>query len=294
VVIRILPGNEPALDSAAVRVYANHHRGPVPASGPRVLDYVMGEELLLYWRYSEGMRLAGIVADYWLMNIRTAAPTGVATRVLARAEAPVLAVIGAGRHAPWQAQAVCCVRAVREVRIYSPTPARREGLARDLTGRLAGRPAVRAVTTAREAVDGADVVVTVTNANAPVIDGAWLAPGTHVNVIARGEIDETTLLRAGRIACSWREQILHDTPEFRPVPQLVARGALAADQFHDLHAVLVDSSLGRAGAEAVTVFLSQGVGLWDAALGGWVYDRALARGIGQELSLEGTRGGRPS
>jgi ornithine cyclodeaminase/alanine dehydrogenase-like protein (mu-crystallin family) len=287
VAIRILPGIVPALDSAAIRVYANSHREPVREEGPRVLDFIMGDEVLLYWRYGEGMRLAAIVADYWLMNLRTAAPTGVATRWLARPEARVLGVIGAGRHAPWQAQAVCAVRSIEEVRIFSPTPARREGLAARLAGQLTGRPAVRATGSAREAVEGADVVVTVTNANRPVIDAGWLAAGAHVNVIARGEVDEATILRAGRIACSWREQILRDTPDFRPVPQLIARGAIAETAFLDLDEVVVDPARRRPSPDAVTLFLSQGVGLWDAALGGWVYDRAVARGVGRELSLTG-------
>ena len=286
VTIRILPGIVPALDSAAVRIYANHHGRPVAERGPRVLDFVMADELLLYWRYSEGMRLAAIMADYWLMNIRTAAPTGVATRWLARNDARVLGVIGAGRHAPWQALAVCCVRPIEEVRIYSPS-ARRERTAADLNGRLPGRPSVRAVDSARAAVEDADIVITVTNANTPVLDGAWLRPGTHVNVIARGESDETTILRAGRIACSWREQILRDTPDFRPVPQLIQRGAVPESAFLDLYDVVVDPALRRPGPETITAFLSQGVGLWDAALGGWVYERAIARKVGQELSLAG-------
>ncbi|MBI1735176.1 MAG: ornithine cyclodeaminase family protein [Candidatus Rokubacteria bacterium] len=286
VTIRILPGIVPALDSAALRVYANHHERPVAERGPRVLDFVMADELLLYWRYGEGMRLAAIMADYWLMNIRTAAPTGVATRTLAREDSRVLGMIGAGRHAPWQALAVCAVRPIEEVRIFSPS-ARRERTAADLAGRLPGRPVVRAVDSAREAVEGADVVITVTNANRPVLDGAWLAPGAHVNVIARGEIDEATILRAERITCSWREQILRDTPDFRPVPQLIARGAIAESAFLDLWDAVADPARRRPRRDALTLFLSQGVGLWDAALGGWVYDRAVARGVGRMLSLAG-------
>jgi ornithine cyclodeaminase/alanine dehydrogenase-like protein (mu-crystallin family) len=284
VTIRMLPGIVPALDSAALRVYANHHVAPVSENGPRVLDFVMADELLLYWRYSEGMRLAAIMADYWLMNIRTAAPTGVATRCLAREDARVLGVIGAGRHAPWQALAVCCVRPVDEVRVYSPSE-RREHTAADLAKRLPGHPRVHAVASARDAVDGADIVITVTNANRPVMDAAWLKPGAHVNVIARGEIDEATILKAERITCSWREQILRDTPDFRPVPELIARGAIDERQFIDLWDAVANPALRRPHPDALTLFLSQGVGLWDAALGGWVYERAVARGVGQPLDL---------
>jgi ornithine cyclodeaminase/alanine dehydrogenase-like protein (mu-crystallin family) len=108
-----------------------------------------------------------------------------------------------------------------------------------------------------------------------------------VNVIARGECDEGTILRAARIACSWREQILRDTPDFRPVPDLVRRGAIAESAFLDLDQVIVDPGQRRPSPESLTVFLSQGVGLWDAALGGLVYDRAVVRGVGRELTLAG-------
>jgi ornithine cyclodeaminase len=280
--IRLLCGFLPAAGSAAMRVYPLSHDAPVENEGPRVLDYTMGQELLLYYRYGAGMELAGIIAGKRIMDLRTAAPTGVATRHMSAPDSRTLGVVGAGRHAPWQVRAVAAVRPIERVRIFSPTPGRRDALAGLLREELGID--VAAVGSAEEAVRGSDVVITVTNANRPVIDGSWLAPGAHVNVIARGEIDAETILRAGWIACSWREQILRDVPDFRPVAQLVRDGRIAEDRFLDLDAYL-DRVPERAEG-AISVFLSQGVGLWDAAVAPWAYHRMVGAGRGSTIALD--------
>lgn len=285
--IRILPGILPDLGAAALRVYSVFHQDRVAEEGPRILDYTMGTEVILFYAYRPHLDLAAIMSDYRIMNVRTAAPTGLATQLLARPASRVLGVIGAGRHAPWQIAAIRSVRPIEEVRIFSRTAESRQALARTL-GSEPGADSlqVRAVDSAREAVAGADVVLTVTSANAPVIDGGWLEPGTHVNVIARGEADVETVRRAALVTCSDRQQILEDTPAFRPVPEVLEKGIRRAEEFEDLDQVLVHPPgfLGKERTE-VTLFLSQGVGLWDAALAGWVYEQATSRGLGTWLEL---------
>lgn len=280
--LRILGGFLPGLDSGALRIYPIGHDEPVTDTGPRVLDYTMKQELLLYYRYSRGMELAGVLADHLIMNLRTAAPTGVASRHLARSDSRIHAVIGSGRHAPWQIRAVGAVLPIEEVRIYSPTAANRERLAAVLDDELAAR--VSAVESAREAVSGADVVTTVTNANSPVLDGDWLKEGTHVNVIARGEVDVRTLERAGRAWCSWREQILRDVPDFRPVPELIDSGRLNERDVHDLDSAVVGEETREADRD-ITVFLSQGVGIWDAAVASWAFRKLYEAGNGTWLDF---------
>lgn len=281
--VRLMAGIIPAMGAAAMRIYSIYHAAPVVEMGPRGLDYLMRDEVLLYWRHDRDMELAAMLADRRMMNVRTAAPTGVATRWLAAQDARVLGVIGAGRHAPWQIAAVCAARSIEQVNVFSPTREHREQVAR-MAGEVVSAD-VRAVNSAQEAVSEADVVVTVTNANRPVIDARWLKRGAHVNVIARGESDEQTLLEAGVIACSSREQILHDVPDFRPVTDLIRRGLLSEDRFVDLEQVLVDHGHGRQSAEERTVFLSQGNGLWDTAIASLVYQRAVNRRVGREVSL---------
>lgn len=83
------------------------------------------------------------------------------------------------------------------------------------------------------------------------------------------------------------EEDVRQVVGWHDMPDLIARGAVAEAAFLDLYAVITEPALGRPGPDAITLFLSQGVGLWDAALGGWVYARAVARGLGQEISLTG-------
>ena len=280
--LRILSGFLPELDSAALRIYPISHDQPVTETGPRVLDYTMKQELLVYYRYGRKMELAGIIADHLIMNARTAAPTGVASRVLGRPESRVHGVIGSGRHAPWQIRAVSSVLPIEEVRIFSRTPANRARLAALLDEELDSE--VVAVDSAEEAVSGADVVTTVTNANSPVIDGNWLAPGTHVNIIARGEVDERTVERADGVWCSWREQILRDVPDFRPIPQMISAGKLDEEEVYDLDSAVVGET-GRKNADEITLFLSQGVGIWDAAVASWIFRRLVEAGRGAWLDF---------
>lgn len=276
--VRQLSGILPDMDSAALRIYPISHGVSAQTDIGGRIDYSIGQEVVLYYRYNNSMELAAIMADYRMMNLRTAAPTGVATRWLAREDSAVLGVLGSGRHAQWQIAAVCAVRPIEEVRIFSPTRANRERLSSSLDAELPQM--VRSVGSPREAVRDADVVVTVTNANRPVIDCEWLAPGTHVNVVARGEIDSATVLRAKYIACSWRDQILHDTPDFNPVSQLVRTGEIEEEWFRDLDEVIENRGEGRRTPADLTLFLSQGVGIWDAALAPWVYGIAREKGLG--------------
>jgi ornithine cyclodeaminase/alanine dehydrogenase-like protein (mu-crystallin family) len=284
--IRLLQAFIPEYDSAAVLAFATYHRERLgTGAGPRVLDYVVSDEVELYWRYQNHMELAAIMSARRIWDVRTAAPTGVATRWMARPDSKVLGIIGSGRLSTWQVKAVCDVRPIQEVRIYSRTRGNRESVAERLRGIVPAQ--VHAVESARAAVDGADVVVTVTNANQPVIDYGWLRPGAHVNVIARGECDERTLVAAEAIACSWREQIVRDEPDFRPVPDLIRSGRVPEEKFRDLDEYIESGFLDKRDPAAVTVFLSQGIGLWDAAATALVYRRARERNLGVELSLHG-------
>lgn len=284
--LRMLPGIAPDWGSAALRIYPTSHVEPIEADGPRVLDYVMGQELLLMYDYGDHMALSAILSDRQIMNARTAAPTGVATRFHAREDSTTLAVIGSGRHAPWQVEAVLAARPrIEEIRVFSPTRANRERLARSLDARCS--QSATAVDSAREAVDQADVVITVTNANQPVIDVSWLRAGAHVNVIARGEVDAGTVLQASVVSCSWVEQILGDVPGFRPISDLLEDGRLVRGDVYDLADVVSGAVAGRGGPDELTVFLSQGVGIWDAAIARWVLDRIEAAGLGKPLDLQG-------
>jgi alanine dehydrogenase len=280
--IRSLFGILPEMNASAVRVYSTYHKNKVTEQGPRKLDYTAASEVLLLFRCRPVHEIIAIMSQYRLMYVRTGAPTGVATRYMSRKDSRILGVVGAGHLAIWQIAAAAAVRSFEVVRVYSPTPEKREAIARRASEELGLN--CRAVSSAKEAVTDADVVITVTNSNRPVIDAAWLKPGVHVNAVARGETGLDTFSRADWIACSYRDQILYDSPAFLPVPEVLSSGLRKPDDFRDLDEYVVDESfLTRRGRNDISLFLSQGVGLWDTAVGKWVYEKACKQGLGQEL-----------
>src|ERR1700689_3299141 len=149
-----------------------------------------------------GELLALIEADY-LGQIRTGAASGVATRLLARADAAKIAIIGTGLQSRTQLEALSLVRSITGVRAFSRNPQHRETFAKEMTAQL-GFPVV-AVASAQEAVRGADIIGTSTTSNEPVLDGSWLTPGMHFNPIGanspkKHELDGPAVRRCDIIA----------------------------------------------------------------------------------------------
>jgi ornithine cyclodeaminase/alanine dehydrogenase-like protein (mu-crystallin family) len=225
--------------------------------------------------------LAIIEADR-LGQIRTGAASGVATRRLARPEAAILGVLGSGWQAESQVRAIAAVRRLEEVRVF----ARDRGRLIDFCGAVAKiGVAVRAAASAEAAVRGADIVVTATSAATPVLAGAWIAPGTHVNAVGsnrpdRRELDGDAVARAGLIVCDSIDQarleagdlLLAETVPGMPGP---------IERAVELAAVVAGKHPGRPDARAITLFKSLGLGLEDLAAASLVFDRARAAGAGR-------------
>jgi alanine dehydrogenase len=274
--LRLLPCIAPTLGGAAVRVYSTDKEADPTRPAPCEL-------LLLFDR--DTMELRSLIADYSLHAIRTAAPTGVATRWLARQDAERAGVLGTGRQARGQLAAVASVRRLTEVRVFGRDRERREAFCREMEA-LLGCPVVP-VERAEDAVREADVVVVATSTEQPVIDGDWLSPGTHVNSIAPCELDERTALHARLVPCSAYE-VLHGIPRWDPFPGLVARGALGADALDaELGRVVAGDVPGRRDDDEITVFLSTGMAFWDLVAAAWVDEQARALGLGRPLDLAG-------
>lgn len=207
--------------------------------------------------------------------VRTAAVSGVATRLLARPDAGDLAIVGAGVQAHSHLEAMRAVRPVRRVRVWSRTPARAGEFARQYNG---PGLAVTAVATPREAVERADLVCTVTSAREPVVMGDWLAPGTHLNVVgasiaAAREVDTNAVLRS---ACfvDRRESALREAGDL-VIP--IRDGAV--DESHiraELGEILEGTEGGRATADEITLFKSVGLAVEDLGAADIIYRRARA------------------
>lgn len=270
--LRLLPCIVPALNAAAVRVYTTNKVGDSMRPAP--------SELILLYDH-DTMELRALIEDYSLHNLRTAAPTGLATRHLAREDASRVGVLGSGRHARAQLAAVASVCRVERVDVFSPRLERREAFAREAEERL-GVP-VTAHSDPEAVVRQADVLVVATTTAEPVLRGEWLRPGAHVNSMAPSELDADTLRRA-RVFPDLAEDVLDGVPAWSPIPELVERGELSRAHFEtQLCEVVAGTAAGRTSPDEVTLFISTGMATWDVAVAVWVEGAARRSGLGTEL-----------
>jgi ornithine cyclodeaminase/alanine dehydrogenase-like protein (mu-crystallin family) len=237
--------------------------------------------VVLLFHAERGELLAIIEADR-LGRLRTGAATGLATRYLARPDARVVGMIGAGRQAATQLMAVCAVRPIAEARVYSPTPERRAAFAHRMRETL-GIP-VQAVERPEAAVEGADILITITSAREPVLRGAWLRPGVHLNAagsnaLLRRELDEEAIARADLIVIDSRAQGQIEAGDFL---EPLERGRLQWERVYELRDV-VAGRVGRAHPEQITLFKSLGIALEDIAVAAVAYERARAQGAGEHI-----------
>lgn len=221
-----------------------------------------------------------------LTAIRTGAASGLATEVLARADARRVAVIGSGVQARSQLEAVCCVRAIEAVSVYSRSRANAERFAAEMAGvgAIPGRIAVAA--SAAEAASGADVVCTATSSPTPVLDAGDVRPGTHVNAVGSftPEMQELApaLLGRARVVVDQREAALAEAGE---VIATVRQGLLDAEGLVELGRVVVGQAVGREAEEQITVFKSVGLALQDLVAGSRAVEQAAARSLGCVIEL---------
>jgi ornithine cyclodeaminase/alanine dehydrogenase-like protein (mu-crystallin family) len=195
-----------------------------------------------------------------ITEMRTAAVSAVATDLLARADASVLAILGSGVQARSHLEALCIVRKLREVRVWSPRNATRFAREFGVTQKMS----------AEEAVRGADVIVVVTSSTTPVLFGEWLSPGTHINAVGATrpnwrELDDA-VLRKARIYVESREAAAKESGD------IIAAGQV----FAEIGEVLAGTKPGRESAEEITLFKSVGVAAEDIAAADLVYRRVVA------------------
>src|SRR5262245_19000794 len=183
--------------------------------------------LLFDW---ETMELAAIISDHLVHAVRSTAPCGVMAKYLALKGAATLALIGSGRLARWAAEAVCAARPIRELRVWSPTPAHRRDCVGYLQNRLGAEVRVREVESSETAIRGAEIVTTATKSLEPVMKGEWLAPGCTVLSNTPEEVYQQTFLR-GKIVTTYNDGILSHVPPYHSLVELVEDGKLREDAF---------------------------------------------------------------
>ena len=221
--------------------------------------------------------------------IRTAAASAVATRALANEDAGDLALLGAGVQARTHLEAMSVARSLRRVRVFSPTRASREAFAARESERHGIR--VEPVDSARAAVEGADIVCTVTSSRVPVLAGEWLLPGCHVNAAGACMKDarelDTAAVRRARLFVDRRESALAESGDLL-IP--IAEGALDASHVQgELGELLLGRCVGRRARDEITLFESLGIAVEDLAVAHYLDRVGRERGAGTLVELGGRR-----
>lgn len=254
-------------DYFGAKIYATHRRHGAHFS-------------FLLYRSEDAMPLALMEANY-LGQIRTGAATGVATDAMAPEDAGTVGLIGSGFQARAQLEAVAAVRPLRSVKVWSRTPEKREAFAREYPSLP-----VEAVATAEEAVRGAGIVITITNAKDPVFEDRWVSPGAHVNAAGsnqanRRELPPELIARAACIAVDSKEQGRMESGDL-----LLAMGESAWTDVRvvELAEIVAGRVNPRPGRDSVTVFKSNGLAVEDVVCAGYVYERALEASLGSAVA----------
>jgi len=236
------------------------------------------------FRAETGEMAALIEADY-LGQMRTGAASGVAAKVMARADARTVAIIGTGLQARTQLEAVAHARKLERIRAFGRDAQRREKFAKEMTERLG--VSVMPASSAEEAVRGADIVITSTTSKTPVVEGRWIEPGMHISAIGsnfaeKREIDTEAVRRSDVIAADSVEQSKIESGD---LIQAFAGDESRWGTVREFSEVVAGKVLGRTSPEQVTLFKSNGIAIEDIVTAGRVYELAQQRGIGRDIPM---------
>ena len=218
--------------------------------------------------------------------IRTAAGSALATKLLAREEATVMLVIGTGVQALSHARAVSRVRKLKEIRVAGRDATRAASFTDELQRQL-GIP-VEVCALSSTAFKGVHIVCATTHAVEPVVKGAWLEPGTHVNSVGMNalgrEVDAEAMLRA-RVVVESRQAALAPPPSgVNDLGWPIRDGLMTAEHIHaEIGEIVAGARPGRDSPEQITLYKSVGVAVQDAVAAQLVYDVALKQRVGVDI-----------
>ena len=220
--------------------------------------------------------------------VRTAAGSALATRLLARPDSRVLAIVGSGVQARSHAEVLTQACDIEELRIVSRDPSKSASLAGDLADTL-GLP-VRAAPSLREGAAGADIVCATTHADRPVVHWEWIEPGTHINSVglnpAGRELDDDTI-RNSLVVVESRGSALGAPPAgSNDLLEPIETGLITADHVHaEVGEIIAGEKVARTSEDEVTLYKSVGVAVQDAVAARLVLDAAQANGAGTRIDL---------
>jgi alanine dehydrogenase len=277
------PRNRLRLPGATLHMMA----GAIPGYfGYKAYTVGAGKVKFLVFLYSADTTdlLAMIEADA-LGQKRTGAATGLATRLLSRAESTEATIFGAGWQAQSQLLAIDAVRKLKRVFIANRRSDSRDEFIRKM------QPLVKAqlvpARSPEEAVQSSDIVITITSSREPVLKGEWLKPGAHINaaggnMLMRREVDGECVARANCLVVDSIEQCKIESGEFIAV---IETGRRHWEDFIELRDIAAGYRRGRTSPSDITLFKSGGIALEDIAIAKLVYERAVEGGVGRRLEI---------
>jgi len=239
--------------------------------------------VLLY--STEDGRLLALVEAEWLGRMRTGATSGLATKHLAIERASRVGLIGAGKQAATQLMAACAVRPIERVLVYSRQQPACEAFCQQMTAQLGIEIAM--ASSARAAMEEADIVITATTSGEPVFAGEWIKPGCHLNIIGsnwakRREVDDDTLQRANLVVTDSVEQARVEAGDLI-IP--ASAGNLDWESVWELADIVAGDGPQRNSSYDITLYKGVGVALADVTVAAQAYARALERGVGEEVDF---------
>ena len=228
----------------------------------------------------ENGNLLSVIEANLMSRIRTGAASGLATKYLAKKNSSVLGIIGTGTQALHQAIAICKVRKIKTINIYSRNVNNRKNFCALINKNINNINAI-SVKTSKECVENADIITTITNSDSPVFSSKWIKPGTHINaagsnVSTKREIDKETISKASTIVT---DNIDQAKIECGDLIQPINIGITSWDKINTLSDLITGKIKGRSTDNEITIFESQGVAIEDLAIGSLLYDLAVKKAI---------------
>lgn len=272
----------PGLDGFAIKVSPGFFDNPK-------LGLPSLNGLMILFSARTGLVEALLLDNGYLTDVRTAAAGAVAARHLSRPDAAVATIFGAGMQARLQLEALALVRPIREARIWARDAQKATEAASELSRRL-GFP-VASVADPQAAMQGADIIVTTTPAERPILMADWLEPGQHVTAMGsdsehKNEIDPAVFARATYVA-----DRLSQTRRLGELAHAIRAGLATADQtFAELGEVIAGKRPGRVKADEITLADLTGTGVQDTAIANLAAARARTAGAGQTIDTKAEAG----
>jgi alanine dehydrogenase len=248
----------------------------------RNLPAILGTILLFS---AETGKIIAVMDGSYITAIRTACASAMASKVLSHPTASVLGVLGAGVQAKAHIRALCRVRKLHHIKIYSPSGTSATNVKQELESQIG--IVIEVAKSAEETVRGCDLIVTATTAKDPIVTAEWLKPGAHINAVGSHrpdlrELDGATLARS-KVFVDSRAAIMAECGD---ILLALEEKSITPDHVQtEIGEVLARTKPGRSKADEVTLYKSVGIAIQDVATAHLVYHKALAKNVGTHVIL---------